>query len=165
MKTVYVTNLGDASLVDPVLANFKAKNGHLPPAVQEDKLYQAMKQILLLTYEGDGYGFYETSLDEGRQLLVSDPVGAMAVRIDYDPNFIVDEENPSEELLLANVFDMAVMALNQPNSHPHNPENAAISCIRVQAKVAYNTILVRTYWPTQFDLVPGLIGPQSDPTK
>lgn len=160
MKTLYITNLGNSDLVNTIVTNFNSQNDHLPTVVRNEKMYQAMLQLLLLKYESDGDGFYETSLAIGGPLdqQPDAPVGAITLRIDYDP--LCDDgeaAGTTPSWPPYEVFTNAIMALNAPNSHPQFPERALIYEMRVQIKVDVDTIVEHTYWATQYDLVPGLI--------
>jgi hypothetical protein len=153
MKTLYVTNVPCGNL-DVLLGRFEEVNAKLPDFVRNEKLHQALTQISLLGHEEDAYGFYETSLDEGRRVNVNDPIGTISVRIDYNPNCVVDNKEPDWQP--AEVFDAAIMALCRPNSHPQFPELGLIDHIRVAIKVADGVILEHTYWATQYYLIKGL---------
>jgi hypothetical protein len=161
MKTIYFTNVRDQQSSDSyqvLLDHFQERNGHLPDQVRREKLYQAIFQISLLSYEGDAFGMFETSLEEGRPLTLDDGQGSIAIRVDYDPNNREAHEDTEIAHRKANdpchIFDQVVIALNHPNSHPHFPEKGLIDHIRVSIRVE-DTIVEHTFWATQYDLLKG----------
>lgn len=138
-----------------MLSRFDEKFSHLPKEIYNERLFQAMTQILFFTLSGDAYGFYETSEQEGRPLNESDEVGAITIRIDYDPNF-----DPQYELDMPReiydspevIFDEALMMLEHPNSQDHNPDQARIDHVRLSIRLS-DTIMSKTFWSTHFDLI------------
>lgn len=159
MKTLYVTNVPSATdnHLNILFDRFHQVNESLPKPVYQEKLFQALFQIPLLGYDSDAYGFYETSLEEGRKLNPDDPKGSISVRIDYDPNnteALAEGEVPDWQPAI--VFDSAVMCLCQPNGHPQFPEKGLIDHIRVAIKVSDDVVIERTFWATQYYLLNGL---------
>jgi hypothetical protein len=155
MKTIYFTNISEGQHKH-ILENFEKRNSSLPEKVRDEKLYQAILQISILSSDGEAFGFYETSLAEGRKLQPDDAVGSATIRVDYDPNFVIDpEEPPTKEFTPEEVFEHTVRALNGPNRFEQYPNQGVIDHIRVSVVVAPGRVHEQTYWSTQYDLIKG----------
>lgn len=148
MKTIRIVNLGG-----PDMAAFynlvRSAAPTLPQHVQDERIYQhALAYSVVGTVEDPGYGFYETSEDDlQRGLLPTDPIGAIEVRIDFDPSAPeFSEPGNLGEAIVA--FEQAMDIIWKPYAPFTFADRASfIGHVRVKVKIADDRTVEHTYWP------------------